>query len=168
HALKDEYTAVVNRIIELQHYDRYEGAFVFGSYVTDDLQETSDLDVVVLVIDEESCPEVSHPRVNGIPLDVSFNSFARIQQYIHQTLAQGFRRKPWLYDSQILFDKKGQDALSLNAFIYRARGVLIGYFLCGQCAAKIHEAAAINPGKQIPLHTVIERNLVQAYRRHLH
>lgn len=63
---------------------------------------------------------------------------------------------------------KGKDALSLNAFIYRERGVLIGYFLCGECAAKIHEATATNPGKQIPLHTVIERNLVQAYRRHLH
>ena len=29
---------------------------------------------------------------------------------------------------------KGENAMSINGFIYRARGVLIGYFLCETCA----------------------------------
>jgi len=58
--------------------------------------------------------------------------------------------------------------ISLNAFIYRPRGVLIGYFLCNKCAKKIHQAAKRNPGKQIGLHDNIEKNLSDAYRKHLH
>lgn len=62
---------------------------------------------------------------------------------------------------------KGKDSLSLNAFIYRERGVLIGYLLCGRCAKKIFRAAKKNPYQQIPLHDTIEANLVQAYKKHL-
>lgn len=32
---QNNYTAVVNRIAALQQQERYEGAFIFGSYVTD-------------------------------------------------------------------------------------------------------------------------------------
>jgi hypothetical protein len=57
-------------------------------------------------------------------------------------------------------DKK---ALSLNAFIYRERGVLIGYLLCGTCARRIRQDAQKNPYTQTPLHAEIERNLINAY-----
>ena len=63
---------------------------------------------------------------------------------------------------------KGQQGISLNAFIYREQGILIGYFLCSRCVQKIMDAAKVHPGKQIPLHNVIETNLIQAYRRQLH
>ncbi len=62
---------------------------------------------------------------------------------------------------------KGEDALSLNAFIYRPRGVLIGYVLCGRCAQQIFQAAQQNPRVQTPLHAVIEQNLTKAYQRYL-
>ncbi len=62
---------------------------------------------------------------------------------------------------------KGQRALSLNAFIYRPRGILIGYLLCGQCAKQIFQAVERNPGVQTPLHAVIEQNLITAYQRYL-
>jgi hypothetical protein len=63
---------------------------------------------------------------------------------------------------------KGQDALSLNTFIYRPRGMLIGYFLCSMCAKQIFEAVERNPSIQTtPLHDVIERNLITAYQRYL-
>jgi len=62
---------------------------------------------------------------------------------------------------------KGKDALSLNAFIYRSRGVLIGYFLCQTCATYIFDEAQKNPYKQTPLHTDIEQNLSAAYHKHL-
>jgi hypothetical protein len=62
---------------------------------------------------------------------------------------------------------KGEDALSFNAFIFRERGVLIGYFLCGRCAKHIFRESKKNPFKQTPLHGEIERNLRDAYIRHL-
>lgn len=62
---------------------------------------------------------------------------------------------------------KGQEGVPINAFIYRPRGVLIGYFLCGKCASYIHSEAAKNPFKETPLHADIERNLIEAYNRHL-
>lgn len=62
---------------------------------------------------------------------------------------------------------KGKDALPINGFIYRERGVLIGYFLCGTCATYIHKEAQKNPYKQTPMHADIESNLIAAYQKHL-
>ena len=62
---------------------------------------------------------------------------------------------------------KGKDALSINGFMYRSRGVLIGYFLCDICANYIFKEAQKNPFKQTPLHADIERNLADAYHRYL-
>lgn len=62
---------------------------------------------------------------------------------------------------------KGKDALAINAFIYRERGVLIGYFLCETCATYIHKEAKKNPYQQTQLHADIERNLTDAYHKHL-
>jgi Polymerase beta, Nucleotidyltransferase len=107
-SLLNSYAVVVNQIAALQQHARYEGAFVFGSYVTGELHDNSDLDVVVLVTDADGCREVSHPLINGIPVDISFFSYGQIQRYLQETLARNFRPKPWLYASQILFDKQGR------------------------------------------------------------
>lgn len=83
----------------------------------------------------------------------------------------------WFYDGDLcpacmarpidVMKVKGKDALSLNAFIYRPRGILIGYFLCQACATYVFDEARKNPYKQTPLHTDIEQNLIAAYHRHL-
>ncbi|MCC6569285.1 MAG: hypothetical protein IT315_08610 [Anaerolineales bacterium] len=62
---------------------------------------------------------------------------------------------------------KGKDALSINGFMYRPRGVLIGYFLCNTCANYIFKEAQKNPYKETPLHADIERNLAEAYHRYM-
>lgn len=62
---------------------------------------------------------------------------------------------------------KGQEVISLNAFIYRKRGVLIGYILCGRCAGQIFLSAEQRPGRPTPLHLVIEGTLTAAYDRRL-
>jgi hypothetical protein len=62
---------------------------------------------------------------------------------------------------------KGEEGLVLNAFMYRERGVLIGYFLCSVCANYIHVQAEKNPYQQTSLHSDIERNLAEAYLKHL-
>jgi hypothetical protein len=59
---------------------------------------------------------------------------------------------------------KGKEGLAINSFIYRERGVLIGYLLCSQCAKGIYEAA---PRPDDELHQNIERNLIAAYHRYL-
>src|SRR5687768_2393943 len=59
---------------------------------------------------------------------------------------------------------KGKDALSLNAFIFREHGVLIGYLLCGKCAKKIFKEGGFT---EIPLHAEIEKNLKQAFLKHM-
>jgi hypothetical protein len=83
----------------------------------------------------------------------------------------------WFYDGDFCpgclvrpIDKikfRGKDALAINAFIYRPRGVLIGYLLCETCANFIFKAAEKNPYKQTPLHADIEQNLTAAYNKYL-
>ncbi len=62
---------------------------------------------------------------------------------------------------------KGGEAVSLNAYIYRKRGILIGYQLCNRCANEIHRAAQKQPGVQIPRHDIIEKALGAAYEAHM-
>jgi hypothetical protein len=62
---------------------------------------------------------------------------------------------------------KGKDALSLNAFIFREHGVLIGYLLCGRCAKYIFKESEKNPVAQTSLHTEIEKNLKKDFLKHL-
>ncbi len=62
---------------------------------------------------------------------------------------------------------KGKEAISVNGFMYRKRGVLIGYVLCGQCATHIFQEAKKNPYTQTPLHATIEANLIEAYTKYL-
>ena len=83
----------------------------------------------------------------------------------------------WFYDGDFcpacmarpigVIKMKGENAVAINAFIYRERGVLIGYFLCETCANFIFKEAEKNPYKQTPLHTDIEQNLTAAYHKHL-
>ncbi len=83
----------------------------------------------------------------------------------------------WFYDGNLCpacnqrplgtIKYNNKDALSLNAFIYRERGVLIGYFLCEKCARQIFRDAQKNPYTQTAVHAEIERNLILAYRAHL-
>ena len=83
----------------------------------------------------------------------------------------------WFYDGDLcpacterligVVKFKGKDALAINAFVYRERSVLIGYFLCESCAKYIFKEAQKNPYHQTPKHADIERNLVTAYHKHL-
>jgi len=83
----------------------------------------------------------------------------------------------WFYDGDLCpaclqrsvgaINFKGKEALALNAFIYRERSVLVGYFLCEICAVYIFDEAEKNPYRQTPLHADIERNLTAAYHKHL-
>ena len=82
----------------------------------------------------------------------------------------------WLHDGDgcpgcgrevdaVKFKKK--KALSLNAFILCEHGVLIAYLLCGKCATYIIEESKKNPYTKTDLHVEIEKNLKQAFIKHL-
>lgn len=83
----------------------------------------------------------------------------------------------WLYDGDLCpaclqnsageVNFQGEKALSINGFMYRERGILIGYFLCEICTMFIHENANKHPHQETHLHTKIETNLKEAYQRHL-
>ncbi|MCB8942413.1 MAG: hypothetical protein H6658_01430 [Ardenticatenaceae bacterium] len=62
---------------------------------------------------------------------------------------------------------KGENAMSINGFMYRERGVLIGYLLCSRCAKQVFRDAKKNPGVETALHDTIEQNLIKAYLRTL-
>ena len=62
--------------------------------------------------------------------------------------------------------KRGQ-AISLNGFLYRQRNVLLGYFLCGRCAKRIHQDARLYPGVETEQHAKIELTLITAYHQHM-
>lgn len=57
----------------------------------------------------------------------------------------------WFYEGELcpgcmarpigIIKMKGENALAINGFIYRPRGVLIGYFLCQTCATNIFDEA---------------------------
>jgi hypothetical protein len=64
-------------------------------------------------------------------------------------------------------DIKGKPGLSLNAYIYRKRGVLIGYFLCGRCAKKVFRDAKRNPGHETELHAAVEETGIKAYHSYM-
>lgn len=62
---------------------------------------------------------------------------------------------------------QGEDAMSLNAFIYRQPGILIGYLLCGRCGEEVMRAGQSPLKRLTPLHARIEQTLVQAYERYI-
>jgi len=80
----------------------------------------------------------------------------------------------WIYDGDVcpcclkrpidVMKYKGKEALSVNGFMYRERGVLIGYLLCGLCAQDIFKTSK---KRQTSMHENIERNLISAYQKHL-
>jgi hypothetical protein len=80
----------------------------------------------------------------------------------------------WVYDGDLcpcclmrpvdVMRYQGKEALSVNAFMYRDRGALIAYLLCGECAEHIMTHANSKPTS---LHGAIEKNLAAAYLQHL-
>jgi len=59
---------------------------------------------------------------------------------------------------------KGERQVSINAYMYRNRGILIAYLLCGHCAMQVID----NSSKENQsIHEKIEKTLGKAYERYL-
>ena len=79
----------------------------------------------------------------------------------------------WMYEGEMcpgcgqeldMLEYEGEPTLSINGFMYRAKGVLIAYPLCSECASVVMAATPMVP---TPRHQTIERNLINAYHRYL-
>ena len=84
----------------------------------------------------------------------------------------------WVYDDDLcpgclthpidVMIYEGQRAVSINGFMYRAKGVLIGYPLCELCAKEVLANAKNDPkNDKTSRHQFIEKNLIAAYHRYL-
>ena len=103
---------------------------------------------------------------------------AALAQFFLQAQAQfgDAVKAHWFYDGDFCpgcggvidtMEIDGGKALSINGFIYRERGVLIGYVLCSRCATKIFEASRRAPGRPTARHATIEANLRKAYDKYM-
>jgi predicted nucleotidyltransferase len=100
------FSEVLDALKALERGERYEGAFVFGSFARGDATAASDVDVKVVVTEDNPCPNINHPFIAGRKLDLSFLSLAQLE---HQTEDEIARRErvPMVAESVIVFDKTG-------------------------------------------------------------
>jgi predicted nucleotidyltransferase len=98
--------------------DRYLGALVFGSVAEGTATDASDLDVRVVVADYNACKNISHPRVGGVKLDITFSSLRQLEEDLDEETKAGERR-PMIAGGVIVFDKTG----GLTELLARANAV---------------------------------------------
>ena len=92
----------------LEQHERYLGAFIFGSLARGEATEASDLDVKVAIDADASCHNVvNHPIIQGVKLDISFNSLTQLRQQTEQEIELR-ERVPMIAESIIVFDKTGE------------------------------------------------------------
>lgn len=108
--LNTKVTEIIKLVKNLENFERFRGAYIFGSAAHGEFEEGSDLDVKVLTDSEEIEPKdkhLTHPVISGIKLDLSFNSFQRLERETNDEI-ESAKRVPIIADSIILFDKDGK------------------------------------------------------------
>lgn len=102
--LPPHFQKAIEKIKALEQYERYQGAFLFGSAARGDVTAKSDLDVHIIV-PEENCDSINHPLIAGVKLDITFLSHEQLAGRATEEANSG--RVPMLAESVILFDKTG-------------------------------------------------------------
>ena len=87
----EPFYSVIKKIEQLQEYDRYQSAYIFGSVVRGEQNKDSDLDVMVVVNENNDCKEINHPIINGIKLDLTFRSIQQIRKINEEVVQKGER-----------------------------------------------------------------------------
>ncbi len=94
------------KVKQLQLKERYLGAFIFGSVARGNAVEDSDFDVKVVVNKHNSCNNINHPIINGVKLDITFQSMNQLQEFTEEEIKKA-ERIPMVAESIIIFDKTG-------------------------------------------------------------
>lgn len=105
--LREPFLSAYRKIEELQKYDRYLAAYIFGSVVRGEQDKNSDLDVMVIVDENNNCKEINHPIINGIKLDITFRSLAQIKEINDDVVKKGERSIHQVTFNQICKDDLG-------------------------------------------------------------
>jgi len=113
------FTPALAALRALARHERYRGVLLFGSVALGVATPESDLDVLVLTDGADACPNLSHPAIGGVKLDLSFNSLVQLRGLLDEQLRDGSRR-PMLAGGRIIFDKDG-DLAALLAHADAAR-----------------------------------------------
>lgn len=113
--LPEPFLSAYKKVESLQKYDRYLGAFVFGSVVRGEQDKNSDFDVIVAVDQDNNCKEINHPIIKGLKLDISFRSLKQIEEMDDAVFKNG-ERIPMLAESIIVFDKTSKLTRLRNKF----------------------------------------------------
>lgn len=92
-------------------------------------------------------------------MKAQFGDAAKAYWFYDDELCPCCRKRP---GGEMMY--KNQKAVSINAFMYRERGVMIAYLLCGQCAEQIMETSPTEPTS---MHKAIEINLVNRYLKYV-
>ncbi|MBI2064831.1 MAG: nucleotidyltransferase domain-containing protein [Candidatus Yanofskybacteria bacterium] len=104
--LDKKISRVVEILTKLKENDRYRACLIFGSTVRGEFVKGSDIDVKVVVRGEDHS-ELTHTKIEGIKLDISFNSIRNLQKATEKELERA-KRVPIVAESIILFDKDGE------------------------------------------------------------
>ena len=111
-------------IQQLEQYNRYLAAYIFGSVARGEATEQSDLDVHVMVDENNPCPNINHPIIAGVKLDLSFQSLKQWQGRTSQEMERR-ERVPMIAESLIVFDKTHElSQLQMQARQVKPKGVL--------------------------------------------
>lgn len=103
----ERFRAAVQAIEGLQAYERYLGAFIFGSLARLEATDKSDCDVQVIVDEDNACTNINHPVIEGVKLDLTFLSLAQLKARTQQEMER-HERLPMIAESVIVFDKTDQ------------------------------------------------------------
>jgi hypothetical protein len=106
-AIPERFQVAYQHIKQLGQYERYIGAFIFGSLARGEATENSDLDVQVLVNEDNPCNNINHPFIDGVRLDLSFISLHQLKAATNDQMAKR-ERVPFIAESLIVFDKTGE------------------------------------------------------------
>ena len=103
----EHFHSALQTIERLQAYDRYLGAFIFGSLARLQATEQSDCDVQVIVNEDNPCTNINHPIIGGVKLDLTFLSLAQLRERAQKQMEE-HERIPWIAEAFIVFDKTNQ------------------------------------------------------------
>ncbi len=105
--IPERFRAAYSAVEQLEQYDRYRAAYIFGSVARGQGTQHSDLDVHVVVDEDNVCTNVNHPIIAGVKLDLSFRSMQQVREHTQQIMEQR-ERPPWIAESIIVFDKTNE------------------------------------------------------------
>ena len=101
------FLAAYQSIARLEQHDRYLAAFIFGSFARGEATEHSDLDVNVIVGEDNPCPNINHPIIDGVKLDLTFVSLQQVKARMDFQIKER-ERIPWIAETCIVFDKTNE------------------------------------------------------------